>query len=523
MIKKQKKLIITFAAIFVVLFVVYFAVIRPLTAEEEEKDTSVELLDGEVAVTAKTSNFYIFEPLSRSEIQSIEVKNEYGGYKIYRDASDTFQLDGYMGLSFDAELFSSLVVTTGTPTAMMRVAEDITDEEYAQYGLDDPQAEWIVTSTSGEEFVVEVGDELVTEGGYYVKYAPRNAVYILSTTLADTVLQPAYKLLTPLLTAGMSTNDYFYVDEFTIWKNEELFVNIYRTPEDEMESEDSIVENYMTYPKPESENASDTALYEMNSDLYYEALYNFIALEGDEVVAFKPEDEVYTQYGLENPKYMIRYLFEDYEFILLVSERQEGGGYYACSNLYGYNLICHVEDDKLNWLEKDSFSWISATPFFVNITTVKNITVKAENVDVSFTLTHGTDEDGNVTLDVVEENSGTVIKNADVNNFRQYYKTMLNLTNQEYAELSDEDRLALMNDDSKIVMTLTCEGVDGSFNEYKFYKYVEESTGKISGGKIFVAVNGAGEFYTTNDLVDKVINDTSRVLKGLDVDAYGQR
>lgn len=68
----------------------------------------------------------------------------------------------------------------------------------------------------------------------------------------------------------MSTNNYFYVDEFTIWKNEELFVNIYRMPEDQMTSTDAIVENYMTYPKPESENASDKALYEMNSDLYYQ-------------------------------------------------------------------------------------------------------------------------------------------------------------------------------------------------------------------------------------------------------------
>lgn len=114
-------------------------------------------------------------------------------------------------------------------------------------------------------------------------------------------------------------------------------------------------------------------------------------------MAFRPEDEVFAQYGLENPKYMIRYVFEDYEFVVLVSERQEGGGYYACSNLYGYNLICHVEDEKLNWLEKDSFGWISPTPFFVNITTVKRITIKAENVDVDFTLTHGTDADGNAT------------------------------------------------------------------------------------------------------------------------------
>ena len=96
MIKKQKKLIITFAALFVVLLVVYFAVIRPLTATTDDSSSGVELLDGEVAITAKTSNFYIFQPLSRSEIQSIEVKNEFGGYKVYRDASDKFQLDGYM-------------------------------------------------------------------------------------------------------------------------------------------------------------------------------------------------------------------------------------------------------------------------------------------------------------------------------------------------------------------------------------------------------------------------------------------
>ena len=155
--------------------------------------------------------------------------------------------------------------------------------------------------------------------------------------------------------------------------------------------------------------------------------------------------------------------------MVLVSERQEGGGYYACSNLYGYNLICHVEDEKLNWLENDSFGWISPTPLFVNITTVKRITIEAENVDVDFTLTHGTDADGNATLDVVENNSGTVIKNADVNNFRQYYKTMLNLTNQEYAPLTEVYMVALMNDDSKIVMTLTGEGVDVSFSENKFF------------------------------------------------------
>ncbi len=171
--------------------------------------------------TAKTTNIYIFDPLERSEIQSIEVTNEFGGYKVYRDASDTFQLEGCPGLTFDPEIFSSLVVSSGTPTAMMRVATDLTDEQMAEYGLDDPQASWTVTSTLGEKFTMYVGDALVTEGGYYVKYADRDAAYIVSTTLAETILQPAKVLLKPLLTAGMSQNDYFFVDSFSVWHGED--------------------------------------------------------------------------------------------------------------------------------------------------------------------------------------------------------------------------------------------------------------------------------------------------------------
>ena len=73
-----------------------------------------------------------------------------------------------------------------------------------------------------------------------------------------------------------------------------------------------------------------------------------------------------------------------------------------------------------------------------------------------------------------------------------------------------------------VQLVMTYENASGEVTEFKFYQYYAASTGHISGGKIFVVVNGVGEFYTTNDLVDKVVNDTSRVLDGLDVDAYGQ-
>ncbi len=518
--KKQKTTLIVMAALFVVLLILYFAVIVPLTATVEDNSPAVELIDGEVLINNKLTNFYMFQPISRASMQSIEVENEFGGYKIYRDASDTFQLDGFMGLQFDAELFSSLVVTTGTPTVMQRIATDLDAEGLAEYGFDDPQASWTITDISGNKVKVLVGDMLLTEGGYYVMLDGRNAVYIMGTTLADTILKPAYSLLTPLLTAGMSQNTYFYVDNFTIWHGDELFINVERVPEDQMSNPNSIVEVNLNYPISETGER-----YDINDSLYYEVLYKFIAMQGETVVSFMPTDEELESYDLAEPKYTVRYTYTDpttqtaYDFFIFISKQQSDGTYYAISNLLGYSVVCQVSNDNLGWLEYDKFKWLFPTPFFVNIQEVSRIALKADGIDVDFSLSHSMNGETPV-LDVTEKNSGVFIPDKEVKNFREYYKTMLNITNQEYASLSAQDRASLIANEDNVIMTMTYENTSGDYFEYKFYKYIEESTGKVSGGKIFVTVNGIGEFYTTNDLVEKVMNDTPRVLAGLDIDAY---
>lgn len=526
MIKKQKRLFYVMGGAFLVLLILYFAVIRPLTATVEESVAPKELLEWESKYNDLVETFYIFEPLPRASIQQIKVENEFGGYTVYRDASDTFQLKGFVGLQFDQELFSSLVVTTGTPTVMMRVAVDAAPEQLEEFGLVNPQASWTVTSTSGEDFTIQVGDLAITEGGYYVLYEPdeskgysnKNAVYFMSTTLADTILKPDHTLISPILTAGMSQNNYFFVDEFTVWHGtDELFVHIERIPDDQKKNPDSIVEIDMTYPRQDADTK-----YQVNDSLYFEILYNFMMLEGDSILAFQPTDEQLEEFGLADPAYIISYTFQDYEFILFVSEQQPDGSYNAVSSMYGYALVCNVSKDKLGWLEYDKFDWIFPTPFYENIVDVTRITLSGSGVDVDYHLKHGTTEGGVATLEVTEVKSGTVIPNEDVRNFREYYKTMLNITNQEYARMSAEDMAALSSNEDKRILTMTYEKTDGSSYEFRFYKHYAASTDTITTGKIFVVVNDLGEFYTTNDLINKIINDTSRVLQGLDVEAYGQ-
>ena len=134
--KNRRILILLLLLLIVAAAVVYVAVIRPLTAPDPEEPTKLDLLDGEVRINDKLTNFYIFEPLERSAIEEIRVENEWGGYRVYRDAADEFQLDGAYGMQFDPETFSGLIVAAGTPIALTRVVDDADDAALAEYGLD---------------------------------------------------------------------------------------------------------------------------------------------------------------------------------------------------------------------------------------------------------------------------------------------------------------------------------------------------------------------------------------------------
>ncbi len=70
MMSKQKRLFILCAAVFAVLLVVYFAVIRPLTKTEETKETQpLETLPGEDGV-AEAAAWLIRSPSARPPMPS---------------------------------------------------------------------------------------------------------------------------------------------------------------------------------------------------------------------------------------------------------------------------------------------------------------------------------------------------------------------------------------------------------------------------------------------------------------------
>jgi len=505
MIKQQKTFAIGFGIAFVVMLVLYFVVVAPLLTEEPVETEPLETLEGEEL--GINSRYLMFPQVERSGIQSLEVHNEYGSYTFYRNAADNFVLKGYENVvTYDQEKFASLAVSAGYTLAMMKITDNATPEQMAEYGLDAPQAYWILTTTEGDVHRVNVGNILLTEGGYYCSYEGRDTVYILSTSLASTILQPVEVLITPVLTAGMSTNDYFEADNFFIMHGEDLFVRIVQKDPSEYENSSALVENKMTYPAP----------YTVNTSLHTEILYKFIALVGTQTVKLDPtEDDMHT-YGLYEPAYTISYTFRDMPFFLFLSERQPDGSSYATSNLSSYSVVVKVDGATLGFLEYGLFQWISEYPFQTNITSVREMTLRSGDgsTDLVFKLNHGTADGGSNTLSV-DINNGMHIPDAEVQNFRQLYKTLLAITLEEYTPLTEEEKAALVADPSKLLLTFSYTDTNGAVTEYKFYQYTTR--------RAFVTINGVGEFYTFPDFMEKILKDADRLLAGIDIDSYGKK
>ncbi|MBQ1976221.1 MAG: DUF4340 domain-containing protein, partial [Clostridia bacterium] len=479
---------------------------------EPAENAPVDLIAGEAL--AVNNRILMFKHTPKDEIQSIEVFNEHGTYKFYRDSSDNFCLEGYPVLAYNQELFASLVVSAGYTITLMKVMDNATEADLAEFGLDKPIARWTVTSTSGEEHTVYIGDNLITEGGYYAQYKGRDSIYILSNTLESTILQPVEKLIAPYLTAGvMSQNDYFYATNFTIWRNEELFLRIANVDPSKMADPNAIMETEMIYPKG----------YKPHDNNYFVMLYDMMSLQGSEAVKVGPTKEDLETYGLAKPAYSVYYMFKNLEFYMHFSEKQADNTYYVTSNISNYKLIAKIPASSVSWLDQGLFYWIAEYPFNVNITTVKSMDIKADGLDITFSLIHGKDASGNNTLEVdadvraAKETAAPAkihLSMDEVYTYRQFFRTLLAINLQEESPLSEEEKTALMADDSKLILSFSYTTTKGVTTEYKFYQY--------STRRALVTVNGHGEFYTNIDLLTKAANDAEKVLQVIDIDSYGK-
>lgn len=508
--KRQVILLTALAALFAVLLTVYLAVIRPIEkdSKKEEVTDAPETESGEAL--GISNRYFLFTSLQRADIASIEVDNEYGGFTLVADKDGNFRIKGFESLNVDSEKLASLISVSTYTLSKVKVGSSLSDEKLEEYGLTNPRASWIVTDRSGNRFRVFVGDRLLTGGGYYCMFDGRRSVYVLGNEVADTVLVPTEKYVNPVICAGISQDDYYTVDNFLIYRDGEIMSRIRLVPKEEQQNPDALSECIMDYP---------TAYYP-NTSVYYELIYKFMSFAADECVKIGAADEDFEKYGLADPAHAYIFDYKGNNYRIFFSALTDGK-YYVTSNLYP-DVIGAVYGDDFKYPEYDLIKWIDPYVFQQYINDIDEISIKSGDVSASFRLTHipveGATDKKNERISV--NANGVQLSDEASENFRQFYKNLLAIsvndycTADEYCPLSEEELAALAADRDAAYLTFTYKKLSGDTQTLRFYRYSTRHS--------LVTVDGVGEFYVLTDLVEKIRNDTVRILSGEEVVAYSK-
>lgn len=498
---------------------------------DNTQQSEIVLLDGEVKLGNTT--IYVFDPLSSSDLKSIEVQNTNCSFSLNRAADGSgFYLDGNEQLTYSDDAFSTLIVATCNTVTSERVYPDLATGKgpdvinYAAFGLDEANmnARYTLTTTRGDKYTVRVGNLAPSGDGYYACLEGREAVYILDDDLQNTVLGTVESIVNPdlgLQGLNLSTTESYSIDYLTVWHSGKHISTIHSVTDENADMVDGIFNFAMSC----NQNISVEELMKCNTigeleekigigaipynyvpviDEYNEIASSLPNLTGEETVALKDAAvgditaEQLAEFGIDvdDPAYEIFYTttVDDGQSVynhLIFSEKADGY-YYAFSDLN--KIIAKIPEDSIYFLDWEYSQWTEPNFFQKYITSISEIKVKSDTVDYTFKLNHGADEEGTANLVVTE--SDNII---DTENFRRFYRVMLSrkFRGAYEGEIPGEDKLYL---------TLTVTNTEGGVTEYKFYSATTQQS--------FLTTNGQGEFYCLASSIRKLESDAAKLAAG---------
>ncbi len=378
----------------------------------------------------------MFPQITQKNTYSIEVTNQYGTYRFYRDASGNVHIEGTEDtlVAYDQTLFASLCVSCGYTLTMQKlnlspdyVAPRLSDGsvDYSAYGLADKYDEegnliytpatytvtkavyandGTCTADENTKYTVKVGDALLSGGGYYVQLVGRDAVYIVSSTIQDTVLQPVEALVTPAVVYPMSVSTYMMIQNFALGRiNVE---EILKTDEEDLE--DAEFDPIVSFTYLDLENRTNT-MYQSSPYLTGMKLMNGYAINDNNASTIMSRfyemqyiacrklgvnKDTLKEYGLDQDVYYLTFAspVQDennaiagyIDNVLLISEKTEDGTYYIASTLY--DMIVEVDQYYLSFLEWEESDWYNSSFFQHNIAYISKLNLKIGDKTYNFTL-----------------------------------------------------------------------------------------------------------------------------------------
>ena len=441
--------------------------------------------------TVKNKRIMMFPRVGQDNTYSIKVTNEHGTYELYRqnvlntDATKgkkyttSVQIRGTEGTltTYDPTLFASLCVSCGYTLTMQKLyfddPETPRDEngnvKYGDYGLENVYDEngkltyapavYTITkaaydadghctpatetvTVNGEsvqrtvEYTVKVGYPILSGGGYYVQLDGRDAVYIVSADIADTVLQPVESLVTPTVIYPMTVSTYVMPYNFRLGTIKK-FLDV----DDDKLTEDgnmSLIATFDYKDLAKRENSIESSVPYVN-DLKFMAGYLFDSnsvstvlerLYSMEFLGCKklgPTDADFEKYGLTENVYMLTFDYDPaiakggsekenwVNNLLIISQRSEDGTFYIYS--YLYDMIVEVDEYYLSFLDWEESHWYNQYFFQNNIAYMKSmcITVGGKAYDFKFDnrFSYAYYDKGDGTGAMVDLTKGTLTETAN--------------------------------------------------------------------------------------------------------------
>lgn len=486
-----------------------------------------------------------------------------------------FEVENHQGLTYDPNMFATLVNCTGYTSTYMRLdLAKVQQYGYGEYGLpdnpDDAKVYFVITDTAGNSHKVIIGDEVPSGAGYYARHVGRPDVYILkemeetqySYTLSKALFSELEAYATPLVIDPMSSTDYFDVTDFNLnivgnikekiesgedFKVKDLLTNIITFSYIPIEMRQGTFTSTTPYRgggKYEGFSISDFMVDDCLQNLQYmeplRTVKLFTEKENEEALFEFASNEEYggIAYLLQYRHNLKRDANKNYEATDWVDQRiwisnlTENNTYYMYNE--AFSMIVEVERIHLEYLQWDAFSWVEGDVFSGGIAYLQKLEILLPGAtdgktSLSFTLDNSASIegwDGSATNNTsVPSDKMKIWANGEPVNltqFRLFYQTLLYSSLSGTASCSEEMQELFRNASKNEEGGYALEGADPVLVIKMTYNTGADGKGetvvrtyafyKYGGGRqCFMSYNGHGSFYMLQSRVNKIISDIAKI------------